>query len=146
MLMNYLTLLEQIKAAWISEFSLETAKNDGRWLISDERTRKSREVALNAIKEDDSVHVILVSLKAGAQGLNLTCCSTVFIADLWWNPAIEVSYFGTCELQGSSPYAEISILVMSHRIKLSTEPIGWVRRKKSKSTNSSSPRLSRSES
>lgn len=53
-------------------------------------TRKQREESLNTIKEDPTVHVILVSLKAGAQGLNLTCCSTVFIADLWWNPAIEV--------------------------------------------------------
>lgn len=33
--------------------------------------------------------VILVSLKAGAFGINLTEANHVLIVDPWWNPAVE---------------------------------------------------------
>jgi SNF2 family DNA or RNA helicase len=32
---------------------------------------------------------MLVSLKAGGTGLNLTAADHVFIMDPWWNPAVE---------------------------------------------------------
>jgi len=32
---------------------------------------------------------MLVSLKAGGTGLNLTAADHVFLCDLWWNPAVE---------------------------------------------------------
>ena len=31
----------------------------------------------------------MISLKAGAVGLNLTAANNVFLVDPWWNPAIE---------------------------------------------------------
>jgi hypothetical protein len=37
----------------------------------------------------DSPPVMLVSLKAGGSGLNLTAADHVFLCDLWWNPAVE---------------------------------------------------------
>jgi len=33
--------------------------------------------------------VILISLKAGGTGLNLTAADHVFLLDPWWNPAVE---------------------------------------------------------
>ncbi len=36
-----------------------------------------------------AVSVILVSLKAGGTGLNLTAADTVILFDPWWNPAVE---------------------------------------------------------
>jgi SNF2 family DNA or RNA helicase len=33
--------------------------------------------------------VLLVSLKSGSVGLNLTSASRVIMVDMWWNPAIE---------------------------------------------------------
>jgi superfamily II DNA or RNA helicase len=36
-----------------------------------------------------SVPVLLVSLKAGGTGLNLTAADHVFLVDPWWNPAVE---------------------------------------------------------
>ncbi|KAK9898970.1 hypothetical protein P389DRAFT_41780 [Cystobasidium minutum MCA 4210] len=79
--------------------------------------KKSREVALNAIKEDDSVHVILVSLKAGAQGLNLTCCSTVFIADLWWNPAIENQAIDRAHRMGQTKEVKVYKFVITETVE-----------------------------
>jgi SNF2 family DNA or RNA helicase len=40
-------------------------------------------------QQDPSVRVLLVSLKAGGTGLNLTAADDVFILDPWWNPAVE---------------------------------------------------------
>jgi SNF2 family DNA or RNA helicase len=37
----------------------------------------------------DGPPVILLSLKAGGTGLNLTAADHVFLLDPWWNPAVE---------------------------------------------------------
>jgi superfamily II DNA or RNA helicase len=42
-----------------------------------------------AFQADDGPPVMLVSLKAGGSGLNLTAADHVFLCDLWWNPAVE---------------------------------------------------------
>jgi SNF2 family DNA or RNA helicase len=44
---------------------------------------------ISRFQTDDSLPVFLVSLKAGGVGLNLTSADYVFLADPWWNPAIE---------------------------------------------------------
>ena len=38
---------------------------------------------------DVSAAILLVSLKAGGLGLNLTAADTVIHLDPWWNPAVE---------------------------------------------------------
>ena len=38
---------------------------------------------------DDGPPVMLVSLRAGGSGLNLTAADHVFLVDPWWNPAVE---------------------------------------------------------
>lgn len=49
-----------------------------------------REKVIRNFREDDSVRVFLISLKAGGVGLNLTEADYVFILDPWWNPASEI--------------------------------------------------------
>ena len=40
-------------------------------------------------QDDAGPPVMLVSLKAGGTGLNLTAADHVFLLDPWWNPAVE---------------------------------------------------------
>ncbi|MBU0829910.1 MAG: DEAD/DEAH box helicase [Gammaproteobacteria bacterium] len=40
-------------------------------------------------RDEDSAPILLVSLKAGGLGLNLTAADTVIHLDPWWNPAVE---------------------------------------------------------
>ncbi|SOV05835.1 related to ULS1  len=54
---------------------------------------QDREQALERIRSDPSIAVILISFKAGSTGLNLTSCSRVILMDLWWNPQIEEQAF-----------------------------------------------------
>jgi hypothetical protein len=51
------------------------------------KTRKRQEIVDRF--QAGEVHVMLVSLKAGGTGLNLTAADTVIHYDPWWNPAVE---------------------------------------------------------
>ncbi|RJO68796.1 MAG: DEAD/DEAH box helicase [Myxococcales bacterium] len=50
---------------------------------------KKRQELVRAFQEDESVPFIVLSLKAGGSGLNLTAASHVVHFDRWWNPAVE---------------------------------------------------------
>ena len=53
-------------------------------------TREGRDELVRSFQEDpDSSPVLLLSLKAGGVGLNLTAATHVFHFDRWWNPAVE---------------------------------------------------------
>ncbi|MYC79653.1 MAG: ATP-dependent helicase, partial [Cenarchaeum sp. SB0661_bin_35] len=52
-------------------------------------TRRQRDIMVERFGDDDSVQVLVVSLKAGGTGLNLTAANHVFHFDRWWNPAVE---------------------------------------------------------
>ena len=54
----------------------------------DGKTR-DRQAVVKEFQEDPRVSVMLVSLKAGGVGLNLTAAEYVFLLDPWWNPAAE---------------------------------------------------------
>ncbi|SFH23835.1 DEAD/DEAH box helicase [Pedobacter insulae] len=50
---------------------------------------KDRAAVVNSFQDDESVRVLLISLKAGGVGLNLTQADYVYLVDPWWNPAVE---------------------------------------------------------
>jgi SNF2 family DNA or RNA helicase len=53
-------------------------------------SRKQRDMMVTRFQSaDDSPHILLLSLKAGGTGLNLTAANHAFHFDRWWNPAIE---------------------------------------------------------
>ena len=50
---------------------------------------KQREEIIKNFQEDINHKIMILSLKAGGLGLNLTSASNVIHYDLWWNPAVE---------------------------------------------------------
>jgi superfamily II DNA or RNA helicase len=52
-------------------------------------TTRDREAMVARFQADPGCGVLLVSLKAGGVGLNLTAAEYVFLLDPWWNPAAE---------------------------------------------------------
>ena len=53
-------------------------------------SREQRDEMVRSFQEDaDGARVLLLSLKAGGVGLNLTAATHVFHFDRWWNPAVE---------------------------------------------------------
>ncbi len=51
--------------------------------------REERQRAMDALKYDPKTEVLLVSLRAGGVGLNLTAARRVYLIDPYWNPAVE---------------------------------------------------------
>ncbi|MDW7650377.1 MAG: DEAD/DEAH box helicase [Bacillota bacterium] len=52
-------------------------------------TRKKREHLVETFQNNPDCPLMIVSLKAGGTGLNLTAATHVVHYDLWWNPAVE---------------------------------------------------------
>ena len=51
--------------------------------------RRQRDTMVERFQEGSGAPLLLVSLKAGGTGLNLTSASRVIHYDRWWNPAVE---------------------------------------------------------
>ncbi|XP_042493226.1 DNA repair protein RAD5B [Macadamia integrifolia] len=82
-----------IFSQWTSFFDLiqTPLENKGiKFLRFDGKVdQKQRGRVLKEFSENNEKKVLLMSLKAGGVGLNLTAASHVFIMDPWWNPASE---------------------------------------------------------
>jgi SNF2 family DNA or RNA helicase len=52
-------------------------------------TRTTRDRMVDAFQNGSAPPLLIVSLKAGGTGLNLTAASQVIHYDRWWNPAVE---------------------------------------------------------
>ncbi|MFV8750647.1 SNF2-related protein [Nannocystaceae bacterium ST9] len=52
-------------------------------------TTRDRQAVVDGFQDPGGPPVMLLSLKAGGTGLNLTAADNVFLLDPWWNPAVE---------------------------------------------------------
>ncbi|MEC9072279.1 MAG: C-terminal helicase domain-containing protein [Myxococcota bacterium] len=52
-------------------------------------SREVRERLVHRFQNEDGIPLMIVSLRAGGTGLNLTRAHHVFHYDRWWNPAVE---------------------------------------------------------
>ena len=53
------------------------------------RSLDQRQKSLQIFRSDAKTNVLLMSLKAGSHGLNLTCAQNVILMEPWWNPMPE---------------------------------------------------------
>ncbi|KAG5984447.1 hypothetical protein E4U55_004791 [Claviceps digitariae] len=78
-------LLDLIEVAmWHEKVSYRTLRYDGSM------TGDQRSGAAQTFRDDPNARVMLVSLRAGNAGLNLTAANRVIIMDPFWNPYIEM--------------------------------------------------------
>jgi len=52
-------------------------------------SREERDAAVRRFRDDPDRRILILSLRAGAHGLNLQDASYLFHFDRWWNPAVE---------------------------------------------------------
>lgn len=79
---QWTTMLDKIEDA-LDAAGIRYERLDGT-MKRDDRTR-----AMDALKYDPACEILLVSLKAGGVGLNLTAAQRVYLMDPYWNPAVE---------------------------------------------------------
>lgn len=68
---------------------LKSTINEDALFLHGGVTVKKRAEMVDRFQNDPTQRVMILSLKAGGTGLNLTQASTVIHYDLWWNPAVE---------------------------------------------------------
>jgi len=59
------------------------------YLMLTGETEPAARAEVIACFQQEQTPLMLVSLKAGGVGLNLTAADTVVLVDPWWNPAVE---------------------------------------------------------
>jgi DNA repair protein RAD16 len=62
-----------------------------KWCRMSNSLVQSRDQSLRDFREDSSVRVLLMSLKAGGVALNLTVANEAYLMDPWWNPYVYKS-------------------------------------------------------
>jgi SNF2 family DNA or RNA helicase len=65
----------------LSQIGIEFTRLDG--------STRDRAAVVESFQAAAGPPVMLISLKAGGTGLNLTAADHVFLCDPWWNPAVE---------------------------------------------------------
>lgn len=58
-------------------------------IFTGQLSTQQRDSVIRRFKEDRNRKVLILSLRAGGQGLNLQDASYIFHYDRWWNPAVE---------------------------------------------------------
>lgn len=77
-LSTYARIRKALEASGIVSFDINGADN-----------RQSREKKLRGFQETPNGAVLLMTLKTGGVGLNLTKANYIFHIEPWWNPAVE---------------------------------------------------------
>ena len=88
-----------------------------------------RKKVLNALASDDDTTILLASIKAAGQGLNLTAASRAFIMEPMWNPAAEAQAVDRIYRIGQEREVKIIRYIMEDSIE---EQIVILQKKKQK--------------
>jgi len=78
---------------------------------------QSRSNIIISFQTDPSLKVLLISLKAGGEGLNLQAADHIFIMDPWWNPASELQAIQRAHRIGQTRPVYATRLVASNTIE-----------------------------
>jgi SNF2 family DNA or RNA helicase len=78
---------------------------------------RSREEELESFRSDPLKTVCLVSLRAGAYGLNLTCASQCVILDPFWNPFVEAQAIDRIHRIGQSKEVIVHRIVIADTVE-----------------------------
>jgi superfamily II DNA or RNA helicase len=77
---QWTSLLDLIEPV-LGQIGIEFTRLDG--------STRDRAAVVESFQSEAGPPVMLISLKAGGTGLNLTAADHVFLCDPWWNPAVE---------------------------------------------------------
>jgi SNF2 family DNA or RNA helicase len=80
-------------------------------------TLAERDAAVARFFNDPSAHVMVVSLRAGGQGLNLQPASYVFHFDRWWNPAVEDQASDRAHRLGQQKPVNVYAYTLEHSVE-----------------------------
>lgn len=115
-----------IVSQWTSMLDLiEESLKQNHWVKNTHYVRydgrcshQQKDKAIKQLNEDDDVRVMLVSLKSGGVGLNLTRANRVYMVDPWWNEASEVQAEGRVHRIGQTREVFVKRYIMNNSIEI----------------------------
>jgi SNF2 family DNA or RNA helicase len=87
------------------------------FMITGDTSAKERLNICNEFNANEEYKIVLISLKAGGTGLNLTAADTVIHLDLWWNPKAEEQATDRTHRIGQTKNVEVIKLITKGTIE-----------------------------
>lgn len=110
---SYLDVLERELTEVFSKDVSQIYKFDGRLNLK-ERSGILRDFS---VKDLSKQKILLLSLKAGGVGLNLTCASYAFMMDPWWSPSMEDQAIDRIHRIGQTNNVRVIRFIMENSIE-----------------------------
>lgn len=107
---GWVTYIELIEHA-LEQNGFNSVRLDGSMSL------KARREVLTKFKEDPSVTILLVSIKAGGQGLNLTSASKVYMMEPQFNPGVELQAIDRVHRLGQKRDVHIVHYIMKQSVE-----------------------------
>ncbi|KAI1213147.1 DNA repair protein rad-5 [Annulohypoxylon truncatum] len=115
----------RIKSVVFSQFTsfmslIEPAltKANMRFLRLDGSTnQKTRSTILSEFRESDKFTILLISLRAGGVGLNLTQAKRVFMMDPWWSFAVEAQAIDRVHRMGQEDEVKVYRFIVKESVE-----------------------------
>ena len=79
--------------------------------------QKSRAAVLDEFRDSDQFTVLLISLKAGGVGLNLTSAKRVYMMDPWWSFAIEAQAIDRVHRMGQEDEVKVYRFIVKDSVE-----------------------------
>ncbi|KAK4149130.1 DNA repair protein rad5 [Chaetomidium leptoderma] len=80
-------------------------------------TQKARAAVLDEFKESKQFTILLISLKAGGVGLNLTSAKRVYMMDPWWSFAIEAQAIDRVHRMGQEDEVKVYRFIVKDSVE-----------------------------
>lgn len=78
---------------------------------------RNRQALVNIFQNNPSANIMMISIKAGGTGLNLTAADRVILLDDWWNPAVESQAFARTHRIGQKNNVEVYRLICKDTVE-----------------------------
>lgn len=91
--------------------------------LDGQMSQAERNTSIQSFSEDPSTKIFLVSLRAGAFGINLTCANHLFMLDPWWNPAVEQQAFDRIHRLGQKRSVSVYRLLVNKTVEVGVDKI-----------------------
>lgn len=80
-------------------------------------TQKARAAVLNDFRDSSKFTVLLISLKAGGVGLNLTSAKRVYMMDPWWSFAVEAQAIDRVHRMGQEDEVKVCRFIVKDSVE-----------------------------
>ncbi|KUI63261.1 DNA repair protein rad5 [Cytospora mali] len=80
-------------------------------------TQKARATLLNDFRDTEGFCVLLISLKAGGVGLNLTSAKRVYMMDPWWSFAVEAQAIDRVHRMGQEDEVRVYRFIVNNSVE-----------------------------